>query len=263
MFSTIESRFLGIINDVSFENQQNYQTTEYLLGELESTKNIRINDPDFTRELRDTIAYIDERMEGGLDFSELERNVIENIGPEATLKDVQLVNDYGDEFYKSEEFNAKLRNGAYEKAFAHGRDNDDEPLSISSRGMEHKLKAALIERGVDEETISKFTGKHFYKEDSKDILKNIPHQTKKETQMMMKELTHDDADASHKLRYSMRADFIDSGFTLSEAKALTANPKVFSRTLDITKATITKPLPERHALLKKEAHKLMSKQRSR
>lgn len=157
MFSTIESRFLGIINDVSFENQQNYQTTEYLLGELESTKNIRINDPDFTRELRDTIAYIDERMEGGLDFSELERNVIENIGPEATLKDVQLVNDYGDEFYKSEEFNAKLRNGAYEKAFAHGRDNDDEPLSISSRGMEHKLKAALIERGVDEETISKIS----------------------------------------------------------------------------------------------------------
>lgn len=262
MDAYIEEEFLGKINNVNFNDKWVYQTTEYLLSQLEATKDISIDNYELTKDLKETIERIEEKSED-LNFAELERNAVANIGPEKTLTDFQLTDDSGNEFYKSEEFNAKLRNGAYEKAFAHGRDIDDEPLSISSRGMEHKLKAALIERGVDEETISKFTGKHFYKEDAKDILKNIPHQTKKETQMMIKELTHDDADASHKLRYSMRADFIDRGFTLSEAKALTANPKVFSRTLDITKATITKPLPERHALLKKEAHKLMSKQRSR
>lgn len=263
MDAYIETEFLGNINEVVFHDRRVYQTTEYLLGELESTKDITIDNYELTKDLKETIERIEEKSEEPLNFAELERNAVDNIGPEKTLTDFQLTDDAGNELYKSEEFNAKLRNGAYEKAFEHGRDNDDEPLSISSRGMEHKLKAALIERGVDEETISKFTGKHFYKEDAKDILKNTPHQTKKETQMMMKELIHDDVEASHKLRYSMRADFIDSGFTPSEAKALTANPKAFSRTLDITKATITKPLPERHALLKKEAHKLMSKQRSR
>ena len=263
MDAYIEEEFLAKINNVNFNDKRVYQTTEYLLSQLEATKGISIDNYELTKDLKDTIERIEEKSEEPLNLAELERNAVANIGPEKTLTDFQLTDDAGNEFYKSEEFNAKLRNGAYEKAFAHGRDMGDEPLSISSRGMEHKLKAALIERGVDEEIISEFTGKHFYKEDAKDVLKNIPHQTKKETQMMMKELTHDDADASHKLRYSMRADFIDSGFTPPEAKALTANPKVFSRTLDITKATITKPLPERHALLKKEAHKLMSKQRSR
>lgn len=262
MDAYIEEEFLAKINNVNFNDKRVYQTTEYLLSQLEATKDISIDSYELTKDLKETIERVEEKSED-LNFAELERNAVANIGPEKTLTDFQLTDDAGNEFYKSEEFNAKLRNGAYEKVFIHGRDMDDEPLSISSRGMEHKLKAALIERGVDEETISKFTGKHFYKEDAKDILKNIPHQTKKETQMMMKELTHDDADASHKLRYSMRADFIDSGFTPPEAKALTANPKVFSRTVDITKATIIKPLPERHALLKKEAHKLMSKQRSR
>lgn len=262
MDAYIEEEFLGKINNVNFNDKRVYQTTEYLLSQLEATKDISIDSYELTKDLKETIERVEEKSED-LNFAELERNAVANIGPEKTLTDFQLTDDTGNEFYKSEEFNAKLRSGTYEKAFAHSRDIGDEPLSMSSRGMEYKLKAALTERGVDEETISKFTGKHFYKEDAKDILKNIPHQTKKETQMMMKELTHDDADASHKLRYSMRADFIDSGFTLSEAKALTANPKAFSRTLDITKATITKPLPERHALLKKEAHKLMSKQRSR
>ena len=262
MDAYIEEEFLGKINNVNFNDKRVYQTTEYLLSQLEATKDISIDSYELTKDLKETIERVEEKSED-LNFAELERNAVANIGPEKTLTDFQLTDDAGNEFYKSEEFNAKLRNRAYEKVFVHGRDMGDEPLSISSRGIEHKLKAALTERGVDEETISKFTGKHFYKEDAKDILKNIPHQTKKETQTMMKELTHDDADASHKLRYSMRADFIDSGFTPSEAKALTANPKAFSRTLDITKATITKPLPERHALLKKEAHKLMSKQRSR
>lgn len=262
MDAYIEEEFLGKINNVNFSDKRVYQTTEYLLNQLEATKGITIDNYELTKDLKETIERIEEKSED-LNFAELERNAVANIGPEKTLTDFQLTDDAGNEFYKSEEFNAKLRNGAYETAFEHGRDMDDESLGISSRGMENKLKAVLTERGVDEETISKFTGKHFYKEDAKDILKNIPHQTKKETQMMMKELTHDDADASHKLRYSMRADFIDSGFTPSEAKALTANPKAFSRTLDIIKATITKPLPERHALLKKEAHKLMSKQRSR
>lgn len=262
MDAYIEEEFLGKINNVNFNNKRVYQTTEYLLNQLEATKDITIDNYELTKDLKETIERIEEKSED-LNLAELERNAVANIGPEKTLTDFQLTDDAGNEFYKAEEFNAKLRSGAYEKAFAHSRDIGDEPLSMSNRGMEHKLKAALTERGVDEETISKFTGKHFYKEDAKDILKNIPHQTKKETQTMMKELTHDDADASHKLRYSMRADFIDSGFTPSEAKALTANPKEFSRTLDITKATITKPLPERHALLKKEAHKLMSKQRSR
>lgn len=262
MDAHIEEEFLGKINNVNFNDKRLYQTTEYLLSQLEATKDIAINNYELTNDLKETIERIEEKSED-LNFAELERNAVANIGPEKTLTDFQLTDDAGNEFYRAEEFNAKLRNGAYETAFEYGRDMDDESLSISSRGMEHKLKAALIERGVDEESISKFTGKHFYNGDAKDILKNIPHQTKKETQMMMKELTHDDADASHKLRYSMRADFITDGFTPDEAKALTANPKAFSRTLNIMKATITKPLPERDALLKKEAHKLMSKQRSR
>lgn len=184
MDAYIEEEFLGKINNVNFNDKRVYQTTEYLLSQLEATKDISIDSYELTKDLKETIERVEEKSED-LNFAELERNAVANIGPEKTLTDFQLTDDTGNEFYKSEEFNAKLRNGSYEKVFVHGRNMDDEPLSISSRGMEHKLKAALIEHGVDEETISKFTGKHFYKEDAKDILKNIPHQTKKETQMMI------------------------------------------------------------------------------
>lgn len=112
MEAQINHKFSGTINGVEINDEQVYYTTEYIMGELESTKGIAISDRAFTEALSEVIDRTKWKEEN-FNAAELEHGTLEQITSEKTLKDFSIKYEFGDNYY-AEEFNKDLKAGKYE-----------------------------------------------------------------------------------------------------------------------------------------------------
>ena len=112
----IEQSFKGNINGVVVRNAEVFYATIDILQSIERTKNIPMDDEEFTMDLIETIQQMSDKNEN-FDFSKMLEGTYANLTSSPTLKDFKVVEYYGHHPENSYAalLNAKMKNGDYEK----------------------------------------------------------------------------------------------------------------------------------------------------
>ena len=112
----IEQSFKGNINGVVVRNAEVFYATIDILQSIERTKNIPMDDEEFTMNLIETIQQMSDKNEN-FDFSKMLEGTYANLTSSPTLKDFKVVEYYGHHPENSYAalLNAKMKNGDYEK----------------------------------------------------------------------------------------------------------------------------------------------------
>lgn len=112
----IEQSFKGNINGVLVRNAEVFYATIDILQSIERTKNIPMDDEEFTMDLIETIQQMSDKNEN-FDFSKMLEGTYANLTSSPTLKDFKVVEYYGHHPENSYAalLNAMMKNGDYEK----------------------------------------------------------------------------------------------------------------------------------------------------
>ncbi|WP_295235966.1 hypothetical protein [Veillonella sp.] len=112
MKAEITQEFKGVINGVTITNQQVFQTTEYVLEQLEEHKGLDIKDFSFTQDFVESLERMNEKSELLFDFNAFEQEATNTITDEYGLDDFAIYNGNGDDYY-THQFNKNLADGKY------------------------------------------------------------------------------------------------------------------------------------------------------
>lgn len=112
MKAEIKQDFKGIINGVTITNQQVFQTTEYVLDQLEQRKGIDITDVSFTQDFVENLERMNEKSKELFDFNAFEQETDNTISSDYGLDDFAIYNGHGDDYY-THKFNKDLAEGKY------------------------------------------------------------------------------------------------------------------------------------------------------
>lgn len=106
----IKQEFIGTINDVEINDKYIYNTTQYILDDIE-TRFGEVYNEKFIRDLAETIKKIKDNTDS-FSFEELEKDFYYAITNEKYKKfeDIQF-----DDYYYAEYLNERLKNGEYTK----------------------------------------------------------------------------------------------------------------------------------------------------
>lgn len=95
---TTLSNFKARINDIEFNNEQDFNSVSFLLENIEERFNISITDSDFTKDVKDFVELASIKVDN-FSYSELENATVESIMNATKLSDIQfLANEYDDDF---------------------------------------------------------------------------------------------------------------------------------------------------------------------
>lgn len=112
MKSEITQEFKGVINGVTITNQQVFQTTEYVLDQLEQRKGTDITDFSFTQDFVENLERMNEKSEQLFDFNAFEQETDNTISSDYGFDDFAIYDGHGDDYY-THEFNKNLAEGKY------------------------------------------------------------------------------------------------------------------------------------------------------
>lgn len=94
------SNFKARINDIEFNNEQDFNSVSFLLENIEERFNISITDSDFTKDVKDFVELASIKVDN-FSYGELENATIASIMNATKLSDIQfLANEYDDGNYK-------------------------------------------------------------------------------------------------------------------------------------------------------------------
>lgn len=112
----IEQSFKGNINGVVVRNAEVFYATIDILQSIERTKNIPMDDEEFTMNLIETIQQMSDKKDQ-FNYAEMLKGTYANLTSSPTLKDFKVVEFYGHQPVNSYAalLNAKMKNGDYEK----------------------------------------------------------------------------------------------------------------------------------------------------
>lgn len=97
---TTLSNFKARINDIEFNNEQDFNSVSFLLENIEERFNILITDPDFTKDIKDFVELASIKVDN-FSYGELENATVTSIMDATKLSDIQfLANEYDDGNYK-------------------------------------------------------------------------------------------------------------------------------------------------------------------
>lgn len=97
---TTLSNFKARINDIEFNNEQDFNSVSFLLENIEERFNISITDPDFTKDIKDFVELASIKVDN-FSYGELENATVTSIMDATKLSDIQfLANEYDDGNYK-------------------------------------------------------------------------------------------------------------------------------------------------------------------
>ena len=97
---TTLSNFKARINDIEFNNEQDFNSVSFLLENIEEQFNISITDPDFTKDVKDFVELASIKV-NDFSYGELENATATSIMNATKLSDIQfLANEYDDGNYK-------------------------------------------------------------------------------------------------------------------------------------------------------------------
>ena len=97
---TTLSNFKARINDIEFDNEQDFNSVSFLLENIEERFNISITDPDFTKDVKDFVELASIKVDN-FSYGELENATVESIMNATKLSDIQfLANEYDEGNYK-------------------------------------------------------------------------------------------------------------------------------------------------------------------
>ena len=97
---TTLSNFKARINDIEFNNEQDFNSVSFLLENIEERFNISITDSDFTKDVKDFVELASIKVDN-FSYSELENATVESIMNATKLSDIQfLANEYDEGNYK-------------------------------------------------------------------------------------------------------------------------------------------------------------------
>lgn len=97
---TTLSNFKARINDIEFDNEQDFNSVSFLLENIEERFNISITDPDFTKDVKDFVELASIKV-NDFSYGELENATATSIMNATKLSDIQfLANEYDDGNYK-------------------------------------------------------------------------------------------------------------------------------------------------------------------
>lgn len=104
------SFFKARINDIEFNNEQDFNSVSFLLETIEERFNISITDPEFTKDVKNFVELASIKVDD-FSYGELENATATSIMNANTLSDVQfLANYYDDGNYKwNSQINDKLK----------------------------------------------------------------------------------------------------------------------------------------------------------
>lgn len=106
----IKQEFIGTINDVEINDKYIYNTTQYILDDIETRFGEIYNDK-FIRDLAETIKKIKDNTDS-FSFEDLEKDFYYAI----TNQDVEkFENIQFNDYYYTEYLNERLKNGEYNK----------------------------------------------------------------------------------------------------------------------------------------------------
>lgn len=111
---TTLSNFKARINDIEFNNEQDFNSVSFLLENIEERFNISITDSDFTKDVKDFVELASIKVDN-FSYSELENATVESIMNATKLSDIQfLANEYDDGNYKWNSYiNDKVKDRGY------------------------------------------------------------------------------------------------------------------------------------------------------
>lgn len=97
---TTLSNFKARINDIEFNNEQDFNSVSFLLENIEERFNISITDSDFTKDVKDFVELASIKV-NDFSYDELENATATSIMNATKLSDIQfLANEYDDGNYK-------------------------------------------------------------------------------------------------------------------------------------------------------------------
>lgn len=97
---TTLSNFKARINDIEFNNEQDFNSVSFLLENIEERFNISITDSDFTKDVKDFVELASIKV-NDFSYGELENATATSIMNATKLSDIQfLANEYDDGNYK-------------------------------------------------------------------------------------------------------------------------------------------------------------------
>lgn len=97
---TTLSNFKARINNIEFNNEQDFNSVSFLLENIEEQFNISITDPDFTKDVKDFVELASIKV-NDFSYGELENATATSIMNATKLSDIQfLANEYDDGNYK-------------------------------------------------------------------------------------------------------------------------------------------------------------------
>ncbi len=134
MEQSIISEFKGVINDVEFWRQETFNSTSFLLEEIESKFKVSINDKEMVADVKDFIESAAGKVEG-FSYEELEIATMNNIQAADKLEDVLFVsNELDDGAYPwNRHINAKISDPTkYTSIKRSIKENSKPTLSISN-----------------------------------------------------------------------------------------------------------------------------------
>lgn len=217
MKATIEQEFKGSINGYQIKDKNVFYTAEFIIQNLESAKNIEINDPEFTRDLIETIERINEKADQ-LEFDNIELETFDTITTEQTLKDFRLRCE-GYEYY-TENFNKNLIVGKYETLFTAKKSQ----TLLEVKTMQHKIREAIKNWDkTGKSAIERYLKEHFKEhvntpEKAKELVKLIEDNNQKN----MVELLS----TGYKVKEMKDASiYMKKGLTAQSAIKIATNPK--------------------------------------
>ena len=111
----IEQTFKANINGVTVTRAEVFDASLDILSTIQRTKNIPMNDKEFTENLVEAVQRMSDKNEH-FDFSEMLEGTYASLTSVPTLKDFKIVDYYGQnpENSYAANLNAKMKNGDFE-----------------------------------------------------------------------------------------------------------------------------------------------------
>lgn len=111
----IEQTFKANINGVTVTRAEVFDTSLDILSTIQRTKNIPMNDKEFTEQLVESIQRMSDKNEH-FDYAEMLEGTYASLTSAPTLKDFKIVDYYGQnpENSYAANLNAKMENGDFE-----------------------------------------------------------------------------------------------------------------------------------------------------
>ncbi len=154
--------FKGKINDVEFQNEQMFNTTEYLIENIEN-KFGEVS-KEFVKDLKENIEYAGEKYDG-FSYNILEESIMNSINSSDKFEDL-FINYDGDD-WKLNDINEKIKNGKYNFSEKNNENDLFKDLQINFEYSEKDL-------GFPKNTT--FRGEEAYK-----FIKKLIEEDKKQT----------------------------------------------------------------------------------